>query len=125
MGIYSRYIFPWVLDWAMSRVPLREPRAIVLAEVKHDVLEIGFGTGLNLPYYPADVERLAVADANPGMQRLARRRVAAFRMPVDRVGLVDGKRIDVPDESFDFVISTWTLCSVDDAPDVLSEVDRV
>src|SRR5262249_50075007 len=109
----------------MSRQPIREQRPIVLGAVKHAVLEIGFGTGLNLPYYPAGIERLAVVDANPGMRRLARRRVAAFWMPVDYVGLIAGQRIDGPDESFDFVISTWTLCSVDDAGNVLAEVDRV
>lgn len=125
MSFYSRYIFPWVLDWAMSRAPMREQRPIVLAAVEGVALEIGFGTGLNLAHYPPHVERLTVVDPNPGMQHLARQRVGASQIPVDWIGLVNGERLDAPDESFDCVVSTWTLCSVRDAAQVLAEIHRV
>ena len=125
MGLYSRYIFPWVLERAMSRRPLAEQRGPVLAGVSGSVLEIGFGTGLNLPHYPPHVRRLAVVEPNAASVRRARRRAAASPVEVDVVRLRDGRDIDAPGGQFDTVVSTWTLCTIPDAAHALREVHRV
>src|SRR6266581_4005510 len=77
MGLYDRYILPWVLDHVMLSEPLAAQRRDVLAQVEGEVLEIGFGSGLNLPFYPPNVRRLTAVEPNAGMSRRARERVAA------------------------------------------------
>ena len=89
-----------------------------------EVLEIGFGTGLNLPHYPEHVRRITTVDPNPGMNRLARRRIAEAGIAVDQRAL-SGEALPFEDESFDCVVSTWTLCSIPDAGRALGEVHRV
>src|SRR5205814_9605821 len=84
MGIYSRHIFPWLCDRMMSDPRMAALRKEVLADVGGEVLEIGFGTGLNLPHYPESVRRIATVDPNPGMGRIARRRIAESRIEVDQ-----------------------------------------
>jgi ubiquinone/menaquinone biosynthesis C-methylase UbiE len=89
------------------------------------VLEIGFGTGLNLPFYPPTLRRLTVVDPNPGMARRARPRVAASGVDVRSLVLDAGRRLPIDDGSFDAVVSTWTLCSIPDVAAALAEVHRV
>ena len=125
VGFYSRYIFPRVLDWAMSRQALAEERPGVLAGVGGSVLEIGFGTGLNLPHYPPHVRELTVVEPNPGALRRSRRRAAASPIRVQPAGLVGGRDLPLPDERFDSVVSTWTLCTIPDVAHALAEVHRV
>lgn len=125
MHWYSRHIFPWVLDHVMRRAPLAEQRPGVLAEVAGEVLEIGFGTGLNLPHYPPHVRRLAVIEPNASMSPRARKRAAARAMEVRTIDLLGGRDFAIPPESFDTVVSTWTLCTIPDAAHALREVSRV
>ena len=89
-----------------------------------EVLEIGFGTGLNLPHYPEHVRRITTVDPNPGMGRLARRRIAESGIAVDQRAL-SGEALPFEDGSFDCVVSTWTLCSIPDAGRALGEIHRV
>ena len=125
MGLYSRYVFPWVIDRVMTRRPLAEQRPIVLSAAAGDVLEVGFGTGLNLPHYPPAVRSLSVLEPNAGMDRRARCRVAAAPFPVRRVDLVDGRDIAAADATFDTVVSTWTMCTIPDPAHALREIGRV
>src|SRR4051812_39317349 len=125
MGLYSRYVFPWLLDRALSCPAAAAQRPVVLARACGNVLEIGFGTGLNLPHYPPAVRRLAVVDPNPGVARRARRRIAASPVPVEYLPLHNGREIGAADESFDTVVSTWTLCSIADVGYALEEVYRL
>jgi ubiquinone/menaquinone biosynthesis C-methylase UbiE len=108
----------------MSDARMAKLRGEVLAEVDGEVLEIGFGTGLNLAHYPKHLGRIATADPNPGMSRLARRRIAASRIAVDHRA---SRGEDLPFEAgtFDCVVSTWTLCSIPEAGRALGEVYRV
>ena len=76
MGIYSRVVFPRLCDWLMNDPRMAKLRTELLADVGGAVLEIGFGTGLNLPHYPEHVRRITTVDPSPGMNRLARRRIA-------------------------------------------------
>jgi ubiquinone/menaquinone biosynthesis C-methylase UbiE len=124
MGLYRRVIFPRICDWAMSNPRMAQLRKEVLADVGGEVLEIGFGTGLNLAHYPGHVRRIAAVDPNPGMDRRARRRVAEGGIEVDR-RQAGAEGLPFGDGSFDVVVSTWTLCSIADVERALAEVYRV
>jgi ubiquinone/menaquinone biosynthesis C-methylase UbiE len=92
--------------------------------VEGEVLEIGFGTGLNLAHYPRGVRRIATADPNPGMERLATRRVAGSGIVVDR-RTSTCEALPFESGSFDCVVSTWTLCSIPNVERALGEICRV
>jgi ubiquinone/menaquinone biosynthesis C-methylase UbiE len=87
-------------------------------------LEIGFGTGLNLDYYPREMQRLATVDPNPGVNRLAQRRIEASDISVTHLCL-SGESLPMADGSFDSVVSTWVLCSIPDVVVAIAEVHRV
>ena len=125
MGLYSRYLFPPILDRVMRRAPLTEQRPRVLAGATGDVLEIGFGTGLNLPHYPPNVTRLTVLEPNVGMHRRSMGRVEDSPIEVDVIGLAGGRDIRAASQRFDTVVSTWTLCTIPDVDHALREVHRV
>lgn len=125
MSLYRRHIFPWLCHMAMAEerfVPLRRE---VLSGVQGEVLELGFGTGLNLSHYPAEeVASLTAVDPNPGMHRLARRRTHQAPFPVE-LHLEGAEDLPYDDASFDAVVSTWTLCSIAGVEAALAEVVRV
>src|SRR3954470_8532947 len=111
VGFYSQVIFPRLCDFVMRKPFLAQYRKNLLADVEGEVLEIGFGTGLNLPHYPRHVRRLATVDPNPGMNERARRRIAEGRIAVDQ-RVLGGEALPFEDATFDRVVSTWTLCSI-------------
>ncbi|MBC6475555.1 MAG: class I SAM-dependent methyltransferase [Hormoscilla sp. GM102CHS1] len=124
MGFYSQVILPRALDWMMSDPVLTQYRQEVLSEVSGEVLEIGFGTGLNLPHYPESLQKLTAIDANPGMNALARKRIQSSGIIVaNRV--LNGENLPMDDNSFDSVVSTWTLCSIAKVEQALLEIHRV
>lgn len=124
MGLYSNLIFPHILDAVMSGEPCPQYRQSVLSHVSGSVLEIGFGTGLNLPYYPNSVQKLTVVDPNPGANAIAQKRIAASPIDVD-VHVISGESLPFAAASFDTVVSTWTLCSIPNIHQALSEIYRV
>jgi ubiquinone/menaquinone biosynthesis C-methylase UbiE len=124
MGFYSRNILPYLLDWAMADPNFAKYRQAVLADVQGDVLEIGFGTGLNLAYYPERIQNLVAIDANPGVHRLAEKRIKSASLTVDH-RILNGENLPMPDNSFDSVVSTWTLCSIANVQQALQEIHRV
>lgn len=124
MGFYSQTIFPYLLDWAMSDAIFTRYRQELLAAATGDVLEIGFGTGLNLSYYPDHIHQLVAIDANPGMNALARKRLKASPLTVDH-RVLNGERLPMADHTFDTVVSTWTLCSIANLEQALREINRV
>jgi ubiquinone/menaquinone biosynthesis C-methylase UbiE len=124
MGFYSHVIFPWILEWAMNREALNRLRRELLSEARGEVLEIGFGTGVNLPFYPLGVRKLTTADPNPGMRARAQKRILASPRFVD-TWMVTAETLPMPDNTFDTVVSTMTLCSISDADAAIREVYRV
>jgi SAM-dependent methyltransferase len=124
VGIYSQVIFPRLCDLLLGRPFVARRRRDLLAHAHGDVLEVGFGTGLNLPHYPAQVRTITTVDPNAGMHRLAQRRVRRSGIEVDRrVG--SGERLPFRDGTFDCAVSTFTLCSIGDVQQALAEVYRV
>jgi len=121
---YSRVLFPLGCDAVLSSPRFHGLRRDLLSEVRGEVLEIGFGTGLNLPHYPDHVSHITAVDVNPGMHRRAARRVAESPIAVEH-HTVDGTSLPMEDESFDTAVSSWTLCSIGDVGRALREIHRV
>ncbi len=125
MGIYSERIFPWLLDRSLSHPRIEARRAALVGQAAGEVLEIGFGSGMTLPFYdPAKVARLTVVEPSQGMNRRAAARLAASPVPVTSVPGA-GEGLPFGDASFDTVVTCLTLCSVADVPRVLAEIRRV
>jgi SAM-dependent methyltransferase len=124
MGFYSRVIFPRICEWAMSDPRMAVLRGEALAGVSGEILEIGFGSGLNLSHYPKTVRRITTVDPNPGMGKLARSRISTSGIEVDQ-HLLGGEELPFPAESFDCAVSTWTLCSIPDPARAVREIHRV
>ncbi len=125
MNIYSRLIFPTLIDRVMSGEDFANYRRIVLADAVGSVLEIGFGTGLNLAYYPQGrVEKITTVDVNPGMNKLAQKRIAASSIEVE-YRVLNGEKLPMADDTFDTVVSTWTLCSIKQVETAIAEIHRV
>ena len=123
MGIYQRYVFPHILDFAMRGMnPLRGD---VLAPASGDVLEIGFGTGLNLRHYPASVRRLCAVDPMNALQQRVAERIAAAPFPIERHQLRADGRLPFDAARFDCAAMTWTLCTIPDPIVALRELRRV
>lgn len=124
MGVYTDQVVPRIIDVAgrMKEVgPLRERACRGLAG---RVLEIGFGSGLNVPYYPPAVEVVDAVEPSDAAWKLAAGRVAAADVTVRRAGL-DGQVLPFPDDTYDAALTTWTLCTIPDADAALREVRRV
>lgn len=124
MGLYSAHIFPRLMDWGMSRAGFQRLRREMLHSARGEVLEIGLGTGLNLPYYPTGVSRLRAVDPAPLLPDRVTARSAALPFPVEITHL-SAERLPYDDGIFDCVVSTWTLCTIPDPLQALREVRRV
>lgn len=124
MGLYARYIFPRLMDRILNGEMFQELRRDLLKEVSGAVLEIGLGTGLNLPHYPKTVARLHAVEPEVFMQERLVRRIKEAPFPVD-VTRVSAEVLPLADQSFDFAVSTWTLCTIPDPIKALREIRRI
>lgn len=124
MGFYSQRILPYLLEWSLSAPIISKYRQEVLANVKGEVLEIGFGTGLNLSYYPDDIYKIMTVDPNPGVHALAQKRIQSSSITVEHQ-IINGESLPMADNSFDSMVSTFTLCSIPNVEQALKEVYRV
>ena len=124
MGIYSDHIFPHLLEFALGRGHPMKYRCQALDEARGEVLEIGFGTGLNLSCYPSGVTRLTLIDPAKHLSRKVARRIAAAGFPIEMAHL-DAARLPFEPARFDTVVSTWTLCTIPQVEAALAEVRRV
>jgi ubiquinone/menaquinone biosynthesis C-methylase UbiE len=124
MSFYEDQLLPRFQDKVMDRRPTREVRSRVCSGLRGNVVEIGFGTGLNAPYYPAEVTKVMAIEPSTVCMRLAEPRIARSSVMVELAGL-DGQRLDLPTEGFDVVLSTWTMCTIPDLAVALQEMRRV
>ena len=124
MGIYAEHVLPRVID-VLCGMKVAEPLRRRVCEGLHgEVVELGFGSGHNVPYYPPTVTGVAAIEPADAGWKLAGARVAKSSVPVRRSGL-DGQNLQFPDASFDAALSTWTLCTIPDVAAALGEVRRV
>jgi ubiquinone/menaquinone biosynthesis C-methylase UbiE len=123
-GFYESRVFPWLNDRLNADPALEQIRAEAVRSASGRVVEIGFGSGLNLPHYPPAVQSLVAVEPNDGMQARARPRIEASRIPVE---VIPGtaERLPLADAGFDTAVSTLTLCSVAEPARVLAELRRV
>ena len=107
---YERNVLPWLIDFACGMKSVGKQRMKVIPQAQGRVLEIGIGTGLNLPFYDAGrVSELVGVEPSLRMHHLALRRSRAARLPVEIVGIT-AERLPLADAAFDTVVSTYTLC---------------
>lgn len=124
MGWYDDRILPKLVDLSCGTKPIRKQREKVVPLATGDVLEIGFGGGLNLPYYDRDrVKRVWGLEPSAGMRRRARRLVATTDIDVELIDL-PGEEIPLPDNSVDTVLVTYTLCTIPDVAAALAGMRR-
>lgn len=122
--LYQRRVFPWLNDLVCSEPAIAQLRAETLATATGQVIEIGFGTGLNLPHYPAGVSELVAVEPNAGMVDRSGARLRAAAFPV-RIVNGSAEALPLRDAAFDTAVSTLTLCSVADPALALAELRRV
>ena len=121
---YRDHVFVRIMNSMMNTKETRRIREEVCAPLAGEVLEIGFGTGLNLPHLPPTVTRLLAVDPMERGRALAQERLAATSVPVEFVGL-EGDSIPLADASVDAALATWTLCSIPDPVAAVREIRRV
>jgi SAM-dependent methyltransferase len=125
MGLYGEQVLPRLINVACAMGPVVGPlRERVCAGLHGEVVEIGFGSGHNVPYYPAAVSRVAAVEPSDVGWRLATDRIAASPVLVERAGL-DGQALPFEDDTFDCAVSAWTMCTIPDIDGALAELRRV
>ena len=123
-GLYRRFLFPWLLESSIGGEDAAKERAKALEPTYGEVLEVGFGTGLNLAHYPRSVARLVAIDPEEMLPQKVSERIAAAPFPVELIRQ-SGERLPFEANRFDCVVTTWTLCTIDDPASALREMRRV
>ena len=124
MNPYEKHVLPRIINVACNMKVAREQRERVCEGLAGEVVEIGFGSGLNVPYYPGAVTRVAAVEPADTGWKLAQKRLRDATVPVERSGL-DGQSLPFADDSFDAALSTWTMCTIPDIDAALRELRRV
>ena len=124
VSVYGEHVLPRITNCLCGMPASLRLRRRVCAGLAGEVVEIGFGSGHNVPFYPPAVTRVAAVEPSDTAWKLAGERVAASAVPVERGGL-DGESLPFPDASFDAALSTWTMCTIPDVAGALAELRRV
>ena len=124
MRIYHTCVLPRLINLAMQSRVVSGERARLVPLASGGVLEVGIGSGLNLPFYARNVEKLCGLDPSLDLWRLAKKRIARAPFPIEFIAL-SGESIPFGDSTFDSVVTTWTLCSIPDPGKALAEMRRV
>jgi SAM-dependent methyltransferase len=124
VGWYQAQVLPRIIDVALRGAEFSGVRSRVAARLDGHVLEIGFGSGLNVPHYPSGLTQVLAVDPATAGRKLAAERVRKSTVPVEFAGL-DAGNLPADDASVDHVLSTWTLCTVPDPAGALTEIRRV
>lgn len=124
MGFYEDQVLPRIVDVALSGKEFDRLRARVASELDGNTLEVGFGSGRNVPHYPPSIAKVVAVDPATVGRKLAAKRVAASPVAIEFVGL-DGEALPLEDSSVDHVLTTWTLCTIPAVDRALDEIRRV
>jgi len=125
MGLYTRYVLPRVVHFTCGLKPNMRQREKVVPRAHGRVLEVGIGSGLNLPFYDSTkVSKVWGLDPSPEMTRMAERSARALPFEVEFIGL-PGDEIPLEDESIDTVVVTYTLCTIPETTPALEQMKRV
>lgn len=124
MGVYAQHVVPRLINVACGAKQSRPLRERVCAGLHGQVVETGFGSGHNVPFYPETVQRVVAIEPSQLSWKLAQQRVSASTVTVEQGGL-DAQSLPLDDNSFDAALSTWTLCTIPDPALALREVQRV
>jgi SAM-dependent methyltransferase len=124
VGVYREQVVPRMVEWMCGAAGMDRWRTQTVDGLSGRVVEIGFGSGLNVPHYPPDVDVVLAVEPSTTARRLAERRIRESSVRVEHVGL-DGQEIPLDDGSCDAALFTFTLCTVPDPAQALYEVRRV
>lgn len=124
MGLYRRLILPRLIDLAMKDETAAARRSELIPKARGSVLEVGVGSGLNLPFYSSAVTHLYAIDPSPELLRMAGKKIDRVTFPVELV-CQSAEQLPVDRESIDTIVTTWTLCSIPDPLGALREMKRV
>ena len=125
MGFYAKHILPHLIDLAMRNKESAHLRADWIPQARGVVLEIGIGSGLNLPFYSSEVQRIYGVDPSVELQRMARKRAAAATTKLESLVQTADSPLPIATASIDTAIVTWTVCSIPNAAKALQEMKRV
>ncbi|HJT70839.1 MAG TPA: class I SAM-dependent methyltransferase [Terriglobales bacterium] len=125
MGLYSRFVFPHIMERLSAGPRVDEQRRLALAPACGEVLELGFGTGHNFPHYPKTVTHVTAVDCQLMMPAKVKRRIDNASVSITPMYRDASKGLPFADGSFDTVVTTWTLCSIRDVIPALTEIGRV
>lgn len=124
MGFYSNVVLPFFYDYSMDSPKINEGRKSILSKItEEEILEIGFGTGINIKYYPENVKKIIGVDANGGMLKQAYQKING-KIEIELLEQ-SSKSLPFSDNSISAVTSTYTLCSIKEINAALIEINRV
>ena len=125
MGIYAKYVLPRLIDLSMRNKETARVRGEWVPHARGDVLEVGIGSGLNLPFYSEEVRRIYGVEPCSELQKLARKRSVGKAIQVEFLSQSAEESLPLPDQSVDTIVITWTLCSIADPRRALKQMKRV
>jgi ubiquinone/menaquinone biosynthesis C-methylase UbiE len=125
MGLYSKYLLPRIIDLAMRNREIARLRADWIPRARGEVIEIGLGSGLNLPFYRPEVRQVLGVDPSRELEHMAKRRARAAPFPVKFLAQSADEPLPLIEETADTVVITWSLCSIPNPSRALSEMRRV
>jgi ubiquinone/menaquinone biosynthesis C-methylase UbiE len=125
MGFYSKYLLPRIIDLSMRNKETARVRAECVPQARGVVLEVGIGSGLNLPFYSGAVSRVYGVEPSIELQRMAKRRALEVPVKVEFLPQSAEEHLPLDDGAIDTVVVTWTLCSIANAAKALQEMKRL
>jgi len=124
MGLYSKFVLPYLTDFAMRDKAATARRSELIPSANGIVLEIGIGSGLNLPFYTLAVKHLCAVDPSPELLSMARKKAERLTFPVE-LRCESAERLSLDGRSVDTIVMTWALCTISDPARALREMGRV
>lgn len=125
MGLYTKYVLPRLIDLAMRNRDTTRLRSESVPHAHGDVIEIGIGSGLNLPFYSSGVRRIYGVDPSAELQRFASKRASTVPFQVTLLRQSAEEPMPFEDSSIDTIVMTWSLCSIPNPAAALQQMKRV